>query len=402
MLKKQSWAGLGFCLAGLTAVLCAALWVASQTHAGFLAHSAFDSYTLQAMAWRDGRIALDYDRPWLELAIYQGQYYVSFPPVPAIPMWVLSFFFGENTPSGLVTLLYLLGAYVAAYYLCKRHMSPGHAALCAVFAVLGGSVLDIAVSGEGFSGGVWYQAQMLAFFLTMLSFLLMDGSSKKGWAAGLICIALAVGCRPFNVLYVPVLLWMLCQKTRRETFWQTIAGMLPYIAIPAAIACAYGGYNYVRFGNPLEFGHSYLPEFTRSGEPMFSASRILSNLRNIFRAPWLENGALRFPAVSAFAVYLTNPLIFLGLEHFAEKALRKRADSIDVMLMVLLLAHTLLLLTHRTNGGWQYGTRYLTDTVPAFLYLFIRNKKTVRLWEGVIMGMLIAFNVYGTVVFHYI
>ena len=47
-----------------------------------LSSSPYNSYTLQALAWREGRVSLGRDYPWLELAVYQGDYYVSFPPVP--------------------------------------------------------------------------------------------------------------------------------------------------------------------------------------------------------------------------------------------------------------------------------------------------------------------------------
>lgn len=47
-------------------------------------HEPLDSYTLQALAWRKGEIYLTngQDYPWLELAIYNGKYFVSFPPIP--------------------------------------------------------------------------------------------------------------------------------------------------------------------------------------------------------------------------------------------------------------------------------------------------------------------------------
>ena len=60
------------------------LWVA----ASFTGHWAteenpYRSYALQACAWLDGRLDLGKDYPWLELAIYEGKYYVSFPPFPS-------------------------------------------------------------------------------------------------------------------------------------------------------------------------------------------------------------------------------------------------------------------------------------------------------------------------------
>ena len=48
------------------------------------AHSDYDSYTLQALAWREGKISLGQDYPHLELAVYEGDWYVSFPPVPSL------------------------------------------------------------------------------------------------------------------------------------------------------------------------------------------------------------------------------------------------------------------------------------------------------------------------------
>ncbi|MCL1964491.1 MAG: hypothetical protein FWF69_05455 [Firmicutes bacterium] len=384
----------------LLAVLFTALYVAQKTGANFFAHSAFDSYTLQAMTWREGRIALSQDYPWLELAIFQGRYYVSFPPVPAIPMWLLSFACGADTPSALLTLLYLLGGAAAAFCLLRRYLPVGQAACFAAFTALGGSLLDLAVSGDGFGGGVWYQAQTLAFFLTMLSMLLMDGKRPLGWAVSLVCVALSVGCRPLNALYVPVLLWMLNLHVRQAGIGRSVLKMLPYIVVPALIAAAYGVYNYVRFGNPLEFGHSFLPEYTQSGDAVLSAQNLWANFKAILRPPQVNEGALTFPIITGFAVYLTNPLFLYGGIRALEKAVRKQADSTDALLVATVLLHAACLLTHRTNGGWQYGTRYLCDALPALVLLFSRGRKPLRLWEALPMSALILFNVFGTIVFH--
>lgn len=385
----------------LAAVALVALWVAGQTGADLLAHSAFDSYAKQAMAWRDGRIALDQNYPWLELAIFEGDYYVSFPPIPAIPMWILSFFFGENTPSGLMTLLYLLGSVAALFFLFRRYLPRVDAAICSAFVALGGSVLDLAVSGAGFSGGVWYQAQLLDLLLTALAFCLTDRREGRGaWAAGLICIALAVGCRPFNAIYVPVLLLMLYRHLDRDNVGRTLLSMLPYVVVPALIAVAYGVYNYARFGNPLEFGHAYLPEHTRAVDGIFMFSRIGENIRNIFRPVSLSGAQLSFPVVCGFAVYLTNPLLFMTGERTLERATWRGLDLTDALLSVSLLAHALLLLSHRTNGGWQYGTRYLCDLLPAACFLFARGRQRLRSLEYLLIGGLIVFNVYASIVFH--
>lgn len=381
-------------------ILLLSLFVASQTETNFLSHSIFDSYTLQALAWREGQTHLSQNYPWLELAIFNGDYYVSFPPTPTIPMLLLSFIFGEETPSTLVTLLYFLGGCAAAFYLSKRYLTCTYAAALTIFIALGGSLLDIAVSSGGFSGGVWYQAQMLAFLLTMLSFLLIDSSRPGAHATSLILIALAVGCRPLNALYVPFLLYMLYQRVKQPRLIQTIRAMLPYIIVPGLIAVAYGAYNMTRFHNPLEFGHAYLPEYTESGETVFSLVKMKENLLHIFQPPQLIQGMLSFSITGGFAVYLTNPMFVFGIARTGHAIYNKEAKTMDYILLATIMIHFASFLTHRTNGGWQYGTRYLSDVVPALVYLFIRAKKPIRLFESLAMGALILFNIYGTIVFH--
>lgn len=403
MSKKRTWISdalwLLACLGLLTAT---ALYVAGRTGTDFFAHGPFDSYTRQALAWRDGRMMLDGEYPWLELAIFEGEYYVSFPPVPSVPMWVLSFFFGLETPDALMCLLYWLGGAAAAFFLARRYLPAAHAAGLAAFAALAGSLLDLAVSDAQTAGGVWYQAQLLAFLLTMLAFCLCTGSRRAGWAAGLVCIALAVGCRPLNALYVPLLLWILYTHVRADSLWRSVRAMLPYVAAPLAIAFAYGAYNYARFGNPFEFGHSFLPEYTESGDAVFALSNVWNNFLNILRPPQVVDGALTFPTLCGFAFYLTNPLVVLSPVRAAERALRRRGDAIDGMLAATLLLHALLLLTHRTFGGWQYGTRYLSDMVPALVFLWARGGDRTRPWEAFLMGALSAFSLYGTIVFHFL
>lgn len=56
----------------------------------------WDGYTLQALAWRDGSAALPQNYSWLELAEYGGNYYMSFPPLPSLVMFPLTFFSGPG------------------------------------------------------------------------------------------------------------------------------------------------------------------------------------------------------------------------------------------------------------------------------------------------------------------
>ncbi|MDO9352806.1 MAG: hypothetical protein Q7T55_03885 [Solirubrobacteraceae bacterium] len=381
-------------LAGFLVVALGLWLVAGVEHSNLWAHTPYDSYTLQAMAWRDGHVALSQNYEWLELAIFKGDYYVSFPPLPSVVMWVLTFPFGENTPSGAVGVVYFVGGLLALWALLRRYLPADQAALWLVFVALGGTILSLVSAGQGASGGVWFQAQLLAFFLTSLAFLLVDGKNKIGWVIGLSCLALAVGCRPFNLIYAPALLWMLSRH-----LGEVKLSALRYLAAPVAVLAVYGIYNFARFGNPTEFGHTYLPELAQAGTGMFLLSSVPTHLHNVLSAPSFEAGKLVIPQAGGFAVYLTNPMILIGLAVILVRGVRRKADALDAILLVTILLHAVLLLSHRTNGGWQYGTRYLTDLLPVATYVVARSGLRVRSAGAVAMGAVIAFNLYAILVF---
>ena len=384
---------------GLAAVALLYWFMAVALALRLTQHSAHDSYTLQAMVWRSGHIALPENYDWLELAFYKGRYYVSFPPFPTVPMWVLTFLFGANTPSMLVNFLMLLGSYTVGYAIAReRGQSDGMAAAFAAFWVVGCNLLEVSLYG-----GVWNMAQGMAFLLTMLA---AYGTLKPrgAWGmAGPLCLACAVGCRPFQAVYVPVVLWALWQGRRvpGEPLCATLRRVCPALIAPALMACAYAAYNWVRFDNPLEFGHNYLPEFIEAEQGQFSLAYVGQNIANILRLPAFENGRLRFPAAYGFAFYLCNPLFLLAAARVLETLARKRRlEAFEGLLLACAGVHFFLLLLHKSFGAWQFGTRYLIDLLPMLGLLALYAKKPIRVWEGFVMLWGVAFNVYGGLLFH--
>ena len=376
-------------------------WTGIMMILGFdiFAHSPRDSYTLQALAWREGKLSLGQDYPWLELAIYNGDYYVSFPSVPALVMWFLSLFFGSNTPNTLVTGLYFLTTYFAGYALARRFRKSADALFFALFLTLGCNMLQFSLTGD-----VWNQAQLMCFMLTTLCALGLTGRSPAEWALGLFCLALSVGCRPFQAAFVPPALWMLYKKlsgTRPSPLAQTLVRMVPYLIAPALVALALGWYNFARFGNPLEFGHNYLPEFTRDpDQPQFGLQYVASNAANLLRLPWFEGNRLLFPRFNGFAFYMVNPIYVTAAVAGIVKATRRRWDMTDALLALAVVLEIFMLLLHKTLGGWQFGARYLCDPIPMMLLFELRGRERRTPWETALGTFAIAFNLYGAIVFH--
>lgn len=380
-----------------------------------LLHCGYDSYTIQAMHWREGKIKLDQDYPWLELAIYEGDYYVSFPPFPTVPIYFLTFFFGELTPNNILVMVYNILAFIFAFLCCRRMGSTVFISLLgACFTCIASACLFMSMSG-----GVWFIAQMLAILLTLSAFYFMLNENRAGWYVGMFLLALAVGCRPFQAIYFIFFIYLLFVRYNFK-----VLKTWTYFIAPGAVAVSYMTYNYVRFKNIFEFGHNYLPEFTRD-EPgnygQFSYKYIPGRYQEFFKNfPKLTSEGLEYNAFG-FTFYISNVifiLMFAAIILFLFKNIKVNRDSkytpftlelvqntdrvrfTSVVLLALLVAiHITLFLFHKTAGGWQFGARYMADAVPGALIciLYCRNLLSKKAYVPVMLllsfGM--ALNIYG-------
>lgn len=384
------------------------LFLASGLGLELFEHSAHDSYTLAAMRWREGHIALGRDYPWLELAIYEGDYYVSFPPFPTVPMWLLTFIFDGNTPSMLVNFAMFLASTLLGFLTARSlGQAPEEAGAWAVGWTCGCNLLEVSLYG-----GVWNMAQGMSFCLTMLCvYGITRMRAQKCWRyIAPVAIACAVGCRPFQAVYVPVVLMALYDAVcadGEQSEWKRVARCVPYVIVPGMIAVAYGAYNYVRFGNIFEFGHNYLPEFVEAENGQFSLAYVGKNIKNILRWPEIDaDGRLNFPHAFGFAFYIANPLYVVVTMRLCEAVYRrvryqeKTLCALDALLLLGGAVHFFLLLLHKSFGGWQFGTRYLIDLLPMLGLFALRRGKGIRTPEGLLLIFAVCFNAYGAVVFH--
>lgn len=192
----------------------------------------------------------------------------------------------------------------------------------------------------------------------------------------LFCLCAAVGCRPFQILYLPVVCWLLLRsRQEREGRWKWLLWEKNYRLLPAVIlAASFMALNLARFGDPFEFGHSYLPEFTRSEYGQFSLHYLGENLLSLLRLPGYdpELGRLTFPTHNGCSIFLVFPIFWLYFwalgQRLRQGGKKQRLEALS--LLGVLLLHIFLLCLHRTMGGAHFGNRYIIDTAPA-VYLFL-------------------------------
>lgn len=358
-----------------------------------LSHNPYDSYTRQALAWREGRTYLinsNGELDYLELAVFEGKYYVSFPPVPSVVELVLTLFFDAKTPNQLMLYIYTLVSCVALSYTFARKHNLFKAVCLGALASVGTNLLSIVAFG-----GVWHEAQCLSFMLCSLAVALILSKNKIYNGLSLFCAALAVGCRPFTVIFIPFLLYHLIKKNEGVKLYR----LIPYVIAPACVAILLVWYNMIRFGNPFEFGHNYLPEFLREENGQFHTSYILPNLIQAIKLPLVFEPEIKLNLnqFSANIFYIFNPLIAVFF-YYNLKALILKRNIYDFMWLLACALFVVLTCMHKTLGGYQFGARYFIDMIP-YLAFYISEQRIRRRFAHVILTIItvcaITLNLYG-------
>jgi hypothetical protein len=312
--------------------------------------------------------------------------------------------FGYNTPDHAIALgfalITLTFAYKIAFIFLKNKM---YAVFFSLFLVLGTNYLHLSLWGA-----VWYLAQNMAFAFTIISIYFAVTPNKKHSFISLFALCAAMGCRPFNAVYLPLIFYLLYQ--REKTSLLTFAKNLFVYSVPAFVLGAFFlGLNFARFGSIFEFGHNYLPEFVRDYHGQFHISRVPRNLRMMF-LEWdiffqIEEG-FPFYGRTSFAFWLASPILISYVVYlFVHLKSKGKGDATIWLIPLLVLLHLFAFSFHRTLGGRQFGSRYAADSLPA-IYLglmIILSKMQISnktlLWNGFpfLFGKLI--NFHGTIMF---
>jgi hypothetical protein len=157
-------------------------------------------------------------------------------------------------PPGSVLLIWLLALAVcqSAPYICNRV-----------------DVYEVAIAGGLFCISAAF------FFLTKG---LTSGKPNAWFAASGLAFGLAVSCRPHSIFagciaFCALIVWrFMSRHTALVVRWQ---GAVVFFAVFTVCGAVLGAYNYLRFGNPFEFGLQYL----LAGEK--AQQRVLLSVTNV-------------------------------------------------------------------------------------------------------------------------
>ena len=352
-----------------------------------LSPNPYNSYVLQAQAWADGSFDLGRNYSHLELAFYDYRYFVSFPPFPSV-LYFPFVLIGLPVFDGLFALAFSIAGAVITYLILRRgEMSDTNALIYALLFTCGSNLLFVSTNAW-----VWFIAQNMCYTLTAAA--VYFAMRKKGFLCFLMW-SFAVGCRPFQILYLPLLCLILMKQYGNGVSllfrkWSWFSGA-------AVMAVFYMWLNYSRFGNIFEFGHNYLPEFTQAAHGQFSPYYLKANLYSLIRFPQISDGKLVMQRFDGMNMFLASP-VFAVAVYCAVKGLRKDG-RIVITALVTILAELLCIALHKTMGGWQFGNRYTNDCLVAatVIIAFAYRKKQVSYPLALLAVYGVLFNTAGSI-----
>lgn len=331
-------------------------------------HSLAPHFVYLADAFLHGRLALRHvpDPPY-DLTLFEGQWYVSFPPLPALLMtpgvalWGLAF--------SDVAFSVVIGALNVALFYTILGRLEGLAremrlCLCALLG-LGTPLWYCAALGS-----VWYTAHVVA--LTCLCLYIREALGKnRPWVAGL-WLGLGFLARA-PVLFAFPLSWALAAGEQRGVWRRVRFLMLLGLGVAPALL-GQAAYNWARFGDPVEFGYRWMnsPEALISRQAtwgQFSLRFLPENLYTmLIRPPIISLNPWRVsPDPWGMGLLFTAPILFL-----AARALRPDNHKNQSLAWGLALSTALVSvpsLLYFNTGSLQFGYRFALDWLPLWVIL---------------------------------
>ncbi|NLE99568.1 MAG: hypothetical protein GX601_01175 [Anaerolineales bacterium] len=364
-------------------------------------HSLAPHFVYLAESFLQGRTDLVHvpDPPY-DLTPYNGRWYVSFPPLPALLMAPLVALRGLAV-SDIAFSVVLGAADVALFYIVLSHLDrsaglrlrPSVKAWLAVFLGAGTPLWYCAALGS-----VWYTAHVVAVACTSLYLLEVFGRNRP-LLAGL-WLGLGFLARGPLILAFPVALTMALAQRRDARHVLGFAVQLAGGAAPAVLGQA--AYNWARFGSPLEFGYRWMnsPSLLQdrlAAWGQFSVHFLPENLYTLLvRPPLVTLSPLQVtPDPWGMGLVFAMPVLLLALPGL--RRLGRDAHRSGLWLSVGLVALPSLL--YFNTGSYQFGYRFALDWLPMAILLLalesVDRHARWKVWCGALVLVSVLTHLWG-------
>jgi hypothetical protein len=330
----------------------------------------------------------------------ETRHFVSFPPFPAAVMIPFFLIWGYNFNDVIFTLLLAALNTVLLFLLLEKLTdlklsvrSKRENAILSLLFSFGTVNFFSAIRGE-----VWFTALIIGISLNLL-FLFFSVRARFPFLAGL-CAGFGMATRT-PLMFAPVFFFLellLPEGKLRRTDWgeffkKLFIFSIPFIAVGILLMIC----NYVRFGNPLEFGHTFLMGGQRGSireHGLFSSWFLPNNL-----AAALSN----FPVISMSPpfIHITRHGLSLLVTTPALILLFWPRNKLDIMWKMLLTALivSIPILFYQNTGWAQFGYRFALDFIPYFFVFFACGNYPLNRTFWVLALISFGMNAFGAITF---
>lgn len=401
-------------IAALIYVVVTIVCFATTSAARLETHTPYNHFALLADAWLHGRLDLGGPPPPYtgnnDFAVWQGKYYVSFPPLPALLILPLVKLMGsaDRVRDGSFFTCFT-GLAPAFLYLCLDKLTRSARStrtereniLLALLFAFGTVYWFSAVQGT-----VWFVAHVIAAGLAAF-YLFASTNATHPILAGL-ALGLGFATRTPLGFAFPLFIWEAFQASRRysaERFtWddldaRALTKRLVLFALPAALVLGVLlWHNHARFGDPFEFGHRLLAIGWRGRIDkwgLFSYHYLGKNLAVLLTSLPFVGGTNAAPFqinAHGLALWITTPI-------YAWVLWPKRTSPIFWALACTAACVALPSLFYQNSGWIQYGYRFSND-FAVFLFAMIavgKRRFGASFWALAIVGVVV--NAFGALTF---
>lgn len=367
----------------------------------------------------------------LDLVLYRRHYYLYQGAAPALLFFVpWRLLTGHDLPESFAVFAFCLAGYIVLceLLLLMLRTLPQRVPIW-MFTLL---LLTLGL-GESvpylLQRAVFYEIALTCGFLFVACAFFCLFKSLSGvrrsmtWLClGGLCFGLAAGCRPQLLLAMLPALVIVVWSRRDLPPWKALLNRKVAALIAPAAICgiSIAGYNYARFGNPLEFGLHYM-----MANPGYQ--NIRPALANIFPGSYyfLFCPPAMEPVFPFLRIVLTVPLQSLGY-HLPARYFNEGTSGIVVLCPLVLFATVLPLLARKVSRNVAYvlavaltagsllcllfvaslgleSQRYEIDFQPylllaaciaaALVFALLGGRK--RFWAGVAITVMTAWSVFA-------
>ncbi|MEM9455221.1 MAG: hypothetical protein AAGF11_13650 [Myxococcota bacterium] len=235
-------------------------------------------------------------------------------------------------------------------------------------------------------GRVWFTAQIFGALCLVLYLSCALGERRPTWAG--LWLGLAVACRPINMLPAVVVFGLEWWRHGRKP-GVAVRFLVPWVVIGLSLAA----YNWVRFENPLEFGHRFLEirwQARMQEIGMFSPEYLPRNLQCLlWLAPQVgaEAPYMRV-SIHGMALWMSSPWV-LGI-----LAARQRMPQ-RWGLGLAIVGGALPSLLYHNSGQLQPVYRFAADWLPMVLLLVGLGGGARRRWFAPLVVVAMLVNVHA-------